>query len=142
MLGGMLVRYRYRIDPTGVQRQALARAFGCARVVYNDALAERRRAYLAGEKLSDSEVQRRVVTLAKKSPERPWLAEVASVVLVQACQDARRAYRNWFDSRSGRRKGRRVGPPEVPDQARPSVDSAHPQRLCPARSKAVCGQGR
>jgi putative transposase len=37
----MLVRYRYRIDPTGAQRQALARAFGCARVVYNDALAER-----------------------------------------------------------------------------------------------------
>jgi putative transposase len=111
ILSGMLVRYRYRLDPTPGQRQALARAFGCARVVYNDALAERRRAYLAGEKLSHSEVQRRVVTLAKKTPERAWLAEVASVVLVQACQDARRAYRNWFDSRSGRRKGRRVGQP-------------------------------
>jgi putative transposase len=33
------------------------------------------------------------------------------VVLVQACQDARRAYRNWFDSRSGKRHGRRVGHP-------------------------------
>ena len=111
MLGGMLVRYRYRIEPTPGQRQALARAFGCARVVYNDALAERRRASLAGEKLSDTELQRRVVTLGKTRPERAWLAEVASVVLVKACQDARRAYRNWFDSRSGRRKGRRVGHP-------------------------------
>ena len=37
VLGGMLVRYRYRIDPTPTQRQALARAFGCARVVSNDA---------------------------------------------------------------------------------------------------------
>src|SRR5687768_10365190 len=107
----MLVRYRYRLDPTASQRQALARAFGCARVVYNDALAERQRAYAAGERLSDSEVQRRVVTLAKQTPERAWLAEVASVVLVQACQDARRAYRNWFDSRSGKRKGQRVGHP-------------------------------
>jgi putative transposase len=107
----MLVRYRYRIDPTPGQRQALARAFGCARVVYNDALAERRRAYLAGEKLSDTELQRRMVTLAKTRPERAWLAEVASVALVQACQDARRAYRNWFDSRAGRRPGRRVGQP-------------------------------
>jgi putative transposase len=107
----MLVRYRYRIDPAPGQRQALARAFGCARVVYNDALAERRRAYLAGEKLSDTELQRRVVTLAKTRPERAWLAEIASVALVQACQDARRAYRNWFDSRSGSRKGRRVGQP-------------------------------
>jgi transposase len=111
MLGGMLVRYRYRIDPTGVQRQALARAFGCARVVYNDALAERRHAYQAEEKLGDTEIQRRVITQAKRTPERAWLTEVASVALVQACQDARRAYRNWFDSRSGRRKGRRVGQP-------------------------------
>jgi putative transposase len=107
----MLVRYRYRIDPTAGQRQALARAFGCARVVYNDALAERRRAYLAGEQLTDTELQRRVVTLAKQARERAWLAEVASVALVQACQDARRAYRNWFDSRSGSRQGRRVGQP-------------------------------
>jgi putative transposase len=111
MLGGMLVRYRYRIDPTPSQRQALARGFGCARVVYNDALAERRRAYLAAEKLSHTELQRRVVTLAKTRPERAWLAEVASVVLVQACQDTRRAYRNWFDSCSGRRKGGRIGRP-------------------------------
>jgi putative transposase len=107
----MLVMYRYRIDPAPGQRQALARAFGCARVVYNDALIERQRAYQSGDKLSDTEVQRRVITLAKSTPERAWLAEVASVVLVQACQDARRSYRNWFDSLSGKRKGRRVGHP-------------------------------
>jgi putative transposase len=107
----MLVRYRYRIDPTRGQRQALARAFGCARVVYNDALRERERAHAAGEKVSDTQVQRRVITLAKSTPERAWLAEVASVALVQACQDARRAYRNWFASLSGTRKGRRVRHP-------------------------------
>jgi putative transposase len=111
MLSGMLVRYRYRIDPTPGQRRALARTCGCARVVYNDALRARQDAYAAGERLSDTEVQRRVVTLAKRTPERAWLGEVASVALVQACQDARRAYRNWFDSLSGTRKGRRVGPP-------------------------------
>jgi putative transposase len=107
----MLVSYCYRIDPTSVQRQALAKAFGCARVVYNDALAERRRAYQAGEQISDTEIQRRVITQAKRTPERAWLTEVASVALVQACQDARRAHRNWFDSLTGRRKGRRVGRP-------------------------------
>jgi putative transposase len=107
----MLVRYRYRIDPTSVQRRALARAFGCARVVDNDALAERRRAYLAGEKLSDTDLQRRVITQAKRTPERAWLTEVASVALVQACQDARRAHRNWVDSLTGKRNGRRVGRP-------------------------------
>jgi putative transposase len=89
----------------------LARTFGCARVVFNDALRLRDAAHEAGEKISDTEVQRRVVTLAKATPEREWLGEVASVALVQACQDARRAYRNWFDSMSGKRKGRKAGHP-------------------------------
>jgi len=79
--------------------------------VYNDCLRVRDEAYAAGEKISDTEVQRRVITLAKATPERAWLAEVASVALVQACQDARRAYRNWFDCLSGKRKGRKVGHP-------------------------------
>jgi putative transposase len=39
------------------------------------------------------------------------LSEVASVVLVQACQDARRAFQNWFGSLSGTRKGRKVSHP-------------------------------
>jgi len=111
ILSDMLVRYRYRIDPTPGQRHALARTFGCARVVYNDALRARERAHAEGEMLTDAEVQRRVITLAKQTPERVWLGEVASVALVQACQDARRAFRNWFDSLAGRRKGRRVGHP-------------------------------
>ena len=106
-----LVRYRFRAYPTPDQVRRLAQVFGCARVVYNDCLRLRQDAHAAGEKLSDTEVQRRVVTLAKRTPEREWLGEVASVALVQACQDARRAYRNWFDSLSGKRRGRRVGAP-------------------------------
>jgi putative transposase len=89
----------------------LARTFGCARVVFNDALHARDAAHNTGQQISDTEVQRQVITLAKTTPEREWLGEVASVALVQACQDARRAYRNWFDSMSGKRKGRKVGHP-------------------------------
>jgi putative transposase len=106
-----IVRYRFRAYPIPGQAQALARTFGCARVVYNDCLRLRQDAHAAGEKLSDTDVQRRVVTEAKRTPEREWLGEVASVALVQACQDARRAYRNWFDSLSGKRRGRRIGHP-------------------------------
>src|SRR6266581_2201769 len=87
--GAMQVRYRYRLYPAPRQRQALARAFGCARVVYNDCVRVRDEAYAAGEKISDTEVQRRVITLAKLTPERAWLAEVASVALVQACPPER-----------------------------------------------------
>src|SRR5664280_2836641 len=89
----------------------LARAFGGARVVFNDGLRARQDAHAAGEKISDTQVRRKVVTLAKTTPARQWLGGVASVALVQACQDARRGYRNWFDSLSGKRKGRKVGHP-------------------------------
>lgn len=107
----MQLRYQYRVYPTPVQRNKLAQAFGCARVVFNDSLRARRTAHEQGVKLSDTAVQKLVVTDAKRTSERQWLGDVASVVLVQACQDARRAYRNWFDSMSGKRKGRKVGSP-------------------------------
>ena len=62
--------------------------------------------HAAGEKISDTEVQRRVITLAKRHPGTGvrW-PRSSSVALVQACQDARRAYQNWFDSLSGKREG-------------------------------------
>lgn len=119
---------------------ALARVFGCARVVYNDVLRLREASHAAGVKVGDSEVQHRVITLAKATPERAWLAEVSSVALVQACNDARRAYRNWFDSCSGKWKGRRVGHPRFRrKRGRQSVRftrngfSLHGQRLYVAK---------
>jgi putative transposase len=52
----------------------LAKAFGCARVVFNDALRVRRDTYAAGEKVSDCKVKRRVVRLAMPTAERQWPA--------------------------------------------------------------------
>jgi putative transposase len=88
----------------------LARTFGCARVVFNDAIRTREEAYRAGEKLSPAGVQRRVITEAKHREERAWLSEVA---LVQSVRDAHRAYRNFFDSITGKRRGRKVGRPRL-----------------------------
>ncbi|EQD36777.1 IS605 family transposase OrfB, partial [mine drainage metagenome] len=105
------MRYRYRLAPAPGQRQQLARTFGCARVVFNDALRCREDARAAGERLRDSAIQSRVAAQAKRTPERAWLAAVSATALVQACGDARLAYRNWFASRSGQRQGRRLGPP-------------------------------
>ena len=107
----MHARYRYRIEPTGPQRAMLARTFGCVRVVFNDAIRTRDQAWHAGEKLSKTDVQRRVITEGKRTEARAWLAEVASVPLVQSIQDAHKAYQNFFDSCAGKRKGSRVGKP-------------------------------
>jgi putative transposase len=104
-------RYDYRLYPAPGQQQALARAFGCARVVFNDALAARKAAYEAGEPyITDAELAARL-TAAKATPERAWLGEVSSVVLQQALADLNAAYRNFFASAAGKRTGRKVAPP-------------------------------
>src|SRR6266568_3539024 len=110
---GMQLRYNFRLKPTPGQRVALARAFGCARVVFNDGLRAREQAHHAGlPYLSDTDVMRQVVTEAQKTNERAWLAEVSAVVLQQAVADLNTAYRNFFASVTGKRKGRQVGRPE------------------------------
>ncbi|MEV0058062.1 transposase [Saccharopolyspora shandongensis] len=108
----MQLRFNYRVYPTPGQQIELARAFGCARVVFNDGLRLRQQARDAHEKyISDSELSRRLITEAKLTPERAWLGEVSAVVLQQALVDLNTAYRNFFNSITGKRKGRKVAPP-------------------------------
>ncbi|GAA4615729.1 RNA-guided endonuclease TnpB family protein [Actinoallomurus liliacearum] len=108
----MQLRYSYRLNPTPAQRIALAKAFGCARVVFNDGLHARRNAHAAGSLyIGDGELSKRVITEAKKTPERAWLGEVSAVVLQQALADLNAAYRNFFASLLGKRKGPKVAPP-------------------------------
>jgi len=106
------LRYNFRVYPTPGQQIELAKAFGCTRVVFNDGLRLRQQAREAGEKyISDAELSRRLITEAKLTPERVWLGEVSAVVLQQALADLNTAYRNFFGSISGKRKGRKVAPP-------------------------------
>jgi transposase len=87
------------------------RAFGCAQVVFNDALAVRQDAFAAGQPyITDGELSARLIA-AKASPERAWLGEVSAVVLQQALADLTAAYRNFFASVTGQRKGPGVAPP-------------------------------
>lgn len=106
----MQLRYNFRLYPTVGQQRSLAKAFGCARVVFNDALQARREAFEAGHRISDGELSKRL-TVAKQTPEREWLQEVSSTVLQQALADLNTAYRNFFSSVAGKRKGARVAPP-------------------------------
>jgi putative transposase len=122
----MQLRYQYRLNPTPGQRIALAQAFGCARVVYNDGLRIRRDAHAAGlPYIKDTDLQKQVITAAKRTPGREWLGEVSSVVLVQALADLHTAYRNFFNSVTGRRKGPKVRAPRF----RSRKDNRHSIRL-------------
>src|SRR2546428_4977333 len=96
ILSGVQLRYNYRLYPDPGQRSALARAFGCARVVFNDGLRLRQEAYAAGlPYVTGTELSARL-TAAKATPERAWLGEVSAVVLQQSLADLNAAYRNFF----------------------------------------------
>jgi len=106
------LRYNYRAYPGASQRRALARAFGCARVVWNDCLRDRKQAHAAGlPYVPSAELSRLRITQAKRTEERAWLADGSAVVLQQSLRDLDTAYKNFFDSLSGKRKGRKAGPP-------------------------------
>lgn len=103
-------RYKYRAYPDGGQCKALNRLFGCVRFTYNQAIAVARNAHAQGLPYPGaSMLDKHVLTLGKA--EHPFLREVSSVPLQQAVRDADRAYRNFFDSVTGKRKGRKVGHP-------------------------------
>ncbi|NYH80411.1 putative transposase [Actinopolyspora biskrensis] len=56
-------------------------------------------------------MQKRLITDAKKTPERAWLANAQHSMLQQAVRDCDQAYKNFFDSLKGARAGRKVGAP-------------------------------
>ncbi|MFE1749602.1 RNA-guided endonuclease InsQ/TnpB family protein [Streptomyces anandii] len=106
----MQLRYSFRLYPNAGQRIALARAFGCARVVYNDALRARETARAEGLPFPKTgDLSKTLITEAKTTPERAWLTEVSAVVLQQSLRDLDTAYRNFFDGLKGKRP--RMGAP-------------------------------
>ena len=75
----MQLRYNYRAYPVASQRRALAKAFGCARVVRNDCLRDRKEAHAAALPYGKSaQLSRLRITRAKRTEERAWLAEVSA----------------------------------------------------------------
>lgn len=105
----MKARYQYRFYPTEQQCQSLAQVFGCVRVVWNDALAICKQS----EKLpSNNDLQKLVITQSKKTVEREWLTTVSNIPLQQSVADLGVAYKNFFDSLKGKRKGKKVGTPK------------------------------
>ena len=103
----MKARYQFRFYPTDQQRHSLAQLFGCVRVVFNDALA----LCQSSEKLPRYNKLSSLLTQSKKNETRQWLQDVSSVPLQQALRNLDKAYKNFFESRNGKRKGQKLGLP-------------------------------
>ena len=105
----MKARYKYRFYPTDQQQRSLAQLFGCVRVVWNDALALCKK---SKTKPKSAELQKLVITQAKLTEERKWLSEVSNIPLQQSVADLDVAFKNFFASCKGKRKGSKVGYPK------------------------------
>ncbi len=108
----MKLRYRYRIYPTDQQKVKLAQLFGCCRVVFNDGLAYCQESYKNGGKYEGINILSKRLTLAKKTDEKCWLADVSAIPLQQSLRDLHQGFKNFFDSCKGKRKGIKIKPPK------------------------------
>jgi putative transposase len=92
--------FKYRFYPTPEQETLLRKTMGCARLVYNRALAERTEAwYERQERVGYSETST-MLTRWKKQEDLQFLNEVSCVPLQQGLRHLQTAFTNFFAGRA------------------------------------------
>lgn len=142
--------FRYALDPTPEQERMLWRCAGNARMAYNFALSEKVKAHrgwreeldaLIASGLTEAQARSRLRGKIKIPSKReaiksfnavsddpdtdggaPWRKEIPSYVFQSGMDDADRAWKNWLDSRTGKRTGAQMGYPRYKKKFR-SKDS-------------------
>ena len=87
--------YRYRVYPTPEQESLLRRTMGCARLVYNRALAERTQGWYERQEKIDYIKTSAMLTQWKKQEDLQFLNEVSSVPLQQGLRHLQKAFANF-----------------------------------------------
>ena len=96
----MLKAYKYRIYPNKVQKNQIAKTFGCCRFVYNQTLAYRREAYENEKKsVSKTDCNNYCNRILKKEYE--WLKEVDKFALTNAIYNMDAAHQKFFKEHAG-----------------------------------------
>lgn len=91
--------YKYRIYPNKIQKEIIAKTFGCCRFVYNTYLAKRIEKY-EKDKETLSYVQC-ANDMKKLKSELKWLKEVDSTALQSSLRDLDSAYQKFFKEHTG-----------------------------------------
>jgi len=92
--------FKYRFFPSDAQAAQLARTFGCARYVYNQALEFRSQAWQQEKKSLGYHDTALKLTEWKREPEKAFLSEVSSIVLQQSLHNLDTAFTNFFEKRA------------------------------------------
>ena len=93
---------KFRIYPNKQQKELFQKTFGCTRLVYNKALAMRKKDKSVHYKETSA-----CLTAWKKQEDLSFLKEPDSIALQQALRDLDTAYRNFFEHRGGYPKFRK-----------------------------------
>lgn len=87
--------YKYRLYPNKSQATLLDKHFGCVRLIYNHALAEKIKFYeQTGKSLSRYKIQAQLPVM--KREDRPWLSEVNAQSLQASLINLDQAFLNFF----------------------------------------------
>ena len=102
--------YKYRIYPDAEQRQKMMQFFGCVRVVYNMCLDNYCQKYEEWKKNGTDIGKTPLVTEFKK--EKFFLKDCDNAALAYARTNFDKALSDFFKSKKGKRKGKKVGFPK------------------------------
>ena len=111
---------KVRLYPTEDQETLFNKTFGCCRFVYNKHKEEKDSFYnenIKDKNLSKKEIQELYKTFKPKTQkelcnEFEWLREIPAITVADSIRRCDTAYSNFFQSCSGKRKGRKVGFPK------------------------------
>jgi putative transposase len=119
--GGVRVirAYRFALDPSAAQERALRSHAGAARFAWNWGLAKCQERYAGeGKWYSAAELHRLWNAQKKADPALAWWAQNSKCAYQEAFRDLDRALRDFTASRTGGRKGRRLGFPRFKKRGR------------------------
>src|SRR5436853_1329874 len=103
--------HKIQLNPTPEQEQYFRKAAGTARFVYNWGLTEIKRA-LDAERVPESALDLKARFNALKREQFPWVYEVTKCAVEGAFRNLSAALKNFFASKRGQRKGKRMGFPK------------------------------
>ena len=111
---------KIRLYPSEDQKILLDKTFGCCRFIYNKHKEERDNFYnenIKDRKLSDREIKEVYKTFRPRTQkefcdEFEWLREIPAITVTNSIKRCDAAYNNFSQSRSGKRRGRRIGFPK------------------------------
>jgi len=93
-----ILAHRIRLYPNNFQATYFSKACGVSRFAYNWALAEWRRLYAEGVKVSEAELRKKLNAIKRES--FPWMLEVTKCAPQLAIKDLGVAWVNFFEGRA------------------------------------------